>query len=71
MQSAPTGLRTGGARELTRGEGTCRLVKGDVRKRRAAYRAVRTDSFPAPSVIAGRPEAGKLCRSPFRARLKY
>jgi len=60
---------TGEERERWRGDGTCRLVKDDVRRRRAAYRAVRAGWIPAPSVIADRPEAGKLRRAPLALEL--
>lgn len=59
-------------RERWRGEGTCRLVKGDVRKWRTAYRAVRGGAaLPAPSVIAGPAWSRKTSSISFRARVKY
>lgn len=59
-------------RERWRGEGTCRLVKGDVRKWRTAYRAVRGGAaLPAPSVIAGPAWSQRTSSLSFRARVKY
>lgn len=59
-------------RDRWRGEGTCRLVKGDVRKWRTAYRAVRCDvALPAPSVTAGLAWSRKTSSLSFRARVKY